>query len=177
MRRVAQALDTGHASLYVYVKDTADLHSALLDGLVGPIVKNLPPVSEDTWRDSVVQLLRDYYSVLATHPQVVLSTMKQPRNGPNHAALLEHVLELMSAGGISRRAAALVVDLLLLYPNALALEHPYTDEQSESWTPPDDLSTLPQIAAMGSRLRAGTPSERFRWTVSLILDGAQAARG
>src|ERR1700761_7653265 len=36
MRRVAQQLDTGHASLYVYVRDTADLHAQVLDALLAP---------------------------------------------------------------------------------------------------------------------------------------------
>src|SRR6185437_6867831 len=34
MRRVAQELDTGHASLYVYVRDTGDLHAQVLDALL-----------------------------------------------------------------------------------------------------------------------------------------------
>jgi len=37
MRRVAQALDTGPASLYVYVANTAALHAAVLDELIGSL--------------------------------------------------------------------------------------------------------------------------------------------
>src|SRR4051794_41785849 len=37
MRRVAQALDTGPASLYVYVANTAELHAAVLDELIGSL--------------------------------------------------------------------------------------------------------------------------------------------
>ena len=35
MRRLAQELDTGAASLYVYVRNTAELHAAVLDELLG----------------------------------------------------------------------------------------------------------------------------------------------
>ena len=35
MRRVAAELDTGPASLYVYVRDTEELHTAVLEELLG----------------------------------------------------------------------------------------------------------------------------------------------
>ncbi len=38
MRRIAAALDTGAASLYVYVRDTEDLHAQLLDALLADVV-------------------------------------------------------------------------------------------------------------------------------------------
>lgn len=37
MRRLAQELDTGPASLYVYVRNTAELHAAVLDELLGSV--------------------------------------------------------------------------------------------------------------------------------------------
>ena len=175
LRRVARELDTGHASLYVYIEDTADLHSAILDALIEPIAKMFPPVSAETWRADVIQLLHDYYGVLAAYPQVVQATMTVVKNGQNHMVLLERMLELLDAGGVSTRAAALVVDVLLLYPTALALEHPLSQAQTRAWTPPEDLEAYPVVESLAAPLRAGTPAERFQWTVSLILDGALSA--
>ena len=37
MRRLADELDTGAASLYVYVRNTAELHAAVLDELLGSV--------------------------------------------------------------------------------------------------------------------------------------------
>ena len=37
MRRLAQELDTGAASLYVYVRNTAELHAAMLEELLGQV--------------------------------------------------------------------------------------------------------------------------------------------
>ena len=42
MRRIATALDTGPASLYVYVSDTEDLHAQILDALLGPVTAAAP---------------------------------------------------------------------------------------------------------------------------------------
>src|SRR4051794_36220693 len=50
MRRLAQELDTGPASLYVYVANTAELHAAILEDLLGEV--DLRPVrAEGDWQD------------------------------------------------------------------------------------------------------------------------------
>src|SRR6201999_2785881 len=49
VRRLAQDLDTGPASLYVYFRNTAELHAAILDELLGTIPA---PVAGD-WRGPV----------------------------------------------------------------------------------------------------------------------------
>ena len=51
MRRIAQELDTGPASLYVYVRNTADLHVQILDALLSTVTS--PDILEGTWRDKV----------------------------------------------------------------------------------------------------------------------------
>src|ERR1700742_4061584 len=47
-RRLAQDLDTGPASLYVYFRNTAELHAAILDELLGTVPA--PPAAGD-WRE------------------------------------------------------------------------------------------------------------------------------
>src|SRR5258708_33807210 len=58
MRRIAEALDTGPASLYVYVRNTTDLHVHILDALLAAVTEPLP--AEGTWRDRLKQLLANY---------------------------------------------------------------------------------------------------------------------
>ncbi len=43
MRSVAAALDTGPASLYVYVRDVEDLHAQILDAQLAPVAAARPP--------------------------------------------------------------------------------------------------------------------------------------
>src|SRR6266571_6551958 len=54
MRRLAQELDTGPASLYVYVRNTAELHAAVLDELLGTIG---PAPAEGSWRERLERVL------------------------------------------------------------------------------------------------------------------------
>src|ERR1700683_1702799 len=53
MRRLATDLDTGPASLYVYVRNTAELHAAMLEELLSQV--DLSPVTAaGDWRDRLI---------------------------------------------------------------------------------------------------------------------------
>ena len=67
MRRLAQELDTGPASLYVYVSNTAELHAAILDERLGSV--DLTPVTaRGDWRERLETVLTSYTAVLFAHP-------------------------------------------------------------------------------------------------------------
>src|ERR1700744_1966845 len=63
MRRLAEQLDTGPASLYVYVRDTADLHAAVLEEMLGQ-VDLTPAAGAGDWRARLTEVLRSYLGVL-----------------------------------------------------------------------------------------------------------------
>src|SRR3954452_12488343 len=56
LRRLAQALDTGPASLYVYVANRDELHELLFDAAIGRI--ETEPVDAERWRDQLKALGR-----------------------------------------------------------------------------------------------------------------------
>src|ERR1700731_3285778 len=66
MRRLAQELDTGAASLYVYLRNTAELHAAMLEQLLGQV--DLGPVTEaGDWRDRLITILTSYPTIPFGH--------------------------------------------------------------------------------------------------------------
>src|ERR1700685_948240 len=67
MRRLAAELDPGPASLYVYVRNTAELHAAMLEELLGQI--DLSPVAAPgDWRERLIAVLTSYTAILFEHP-------------------------------------------------------------------------------------------------------------
>src|SRR5882757_9144875 len=89
MRRIAAVLDTGPASLYVYVRDTEDLHAQILDALLAGI----PDIDGATgWRGQVKALLRRYLSILFDHPELARMAMSTMPNGPNYLRFVERLL-------------------------------------------------------------------------------------
>ena len=81
MRRLAQELDTGPASLYVYVRNTAELHAAILDELLGAVDLG-PATAGGDWRSRLAQVLLSYTLVLYEHPSLARSALVARPSGP-----------------------------------------------------------------------------------------------
>ena len=66
MRRVAAALDTGPASLYVYVPGREGLFQAMLGRVVSTI--EFEPLDPSRWRAQLHTLLQRIHQALVDHP-------------------------------------------------------------------------------------------------------------
>ncbi|EMD29495.1 TetR/AcrR family transcriptional regulator [Amycolatopsis azurea] len=173
MRRLAQELDTGAASLYVYVRNTAELHAAILDELLGTIPT---PSPDGSWRDRLERLLTAYTTMLLEYPGLALSALVARPSGENYLALCENLLTLLVEGDVSPEQRAWGIDILLQYATATAAEH--ADEDSpEDWDAlaralrDADEATHPQIAAHAADLLTGRPAQRMSWGLQVLITG------
>ncbi len=176
MRRIAAALDTGAASLYVYVRNTEDLHAQVLDALLGAV--NLE-VGMGGWRERLAAVLSSYTEVLFTYPDLARMSMSTHPSGPNYLGLLDWLLALLREGGIPDADAAWGVDLLLSFATGTAVEHGHENPGKDG----DDFSALaeqiatvdasvfPHIARVGGELLSGTGDTRFRWGLDVLIAG------
>src|ERR1019366_8404752 len=116
----AQQLDTGAASLYVYVRNTAELHALMLDELLAGL--DLSPVTaEGNWRDRLVTVLWSYVRVLTEPPELAQSALVTRPSGPGYLNLVDGLLALLDAG-VSADRASWAVDLLLHFATSTAAE-------------------------------------------------------
>lgn len=142
MRRLAQELDTGPASLYVYVAGTAELHAAILEDLLGEV--DLAAAADDgDWRDRLAQVLLSYTRVLFDHPGLAHSALVARPSGPHYFALVETVLSLLHEGA---------------YPTG---RRPGGWTYSSRWPPPPPPNS-PPARAIPARRATTTRSSR-RW--------------
>jgi AcrR family transcriptional regulator len=184
MRRVAQALDTGPASLYVYLANTAELHSAVLDELLG----TLPDERSGAWNEQLEALLRSYADVLFAHPGLARSALVLRPTGPNAVRLYDRVLGLLLDGGVAADRAAWGVDLLLQYVTGNAAEHSAPtpgdiDAPEDSEAEMDVLAralraatpeTTPHIARHVDLVLSGQPTQRVTWAIQALIVGIAA---
>ncbi|MFI9452031.1 TetR/AcrR family transcriptional regulator [Amycolatopsis sp. NPDC052450] len=173
MRRLAQELDTGAASLYVYVRNTAELHAAILDELLGTIAQ---PPPEGDWRDRLEQLLTGYTSTLLEYPGLALSALVARPSGENYLGLVENLLALLAEGGVPPERRAWGIDILLQHATATAAEHAEQDSPDD-WDAlaravrDADETTHPQIAAHAADLLTGRPEQRMSWGLRVLITG------
>jgi AcrR family transcriptional regulator len=183
MRAVAAELDTGPASLYVYVRDTEELHAAVLEELLGTSgLLDQPTDAAEPWRDQVVDLLMRYTELLFAYPSVARATAFTRPVGPHYIRLVERLLAALVAGGVPRQEAAWGVDLLLQQAETTAAEQ---GSRTPGEQADDDAALaaaiqavvaanapdLPTIVAVGEDLISGEGRQRGRWALEVIVSG------
>ncbi len=188
MRRVAAELDTGAASLYVYVSNRDELLRGMLDRVTGQIF----PVKPDKrrWRKQVLDLLDAIREGLETYPGLATVLPEEPTAMDSAMTSLDNLLGLLVIGGIGPQDAAWAVDNLMLIVTATAseadvrkaagmhLDGDFIERLRSTFAgmPPEEY---PNIVAHADELVSGDAAERFHFAVDTFLDGlvARSARG
>jgi len=190
MRRVAAALDTGAASLYVYVSGREGLLQAMLDRVTATIELEAPNPSR--WRAQLHSLLERMRQALLAHPGMAALTLADPPTTETVLLLAENLLGILLAGGLDPQDAVWACDILVLLVTAVASEddvrrargrsddgnrREHVDELYRTFAglPPD---RFPLIATHAAQMVAGDGDERFRFAIDVVVDGvaARAAR-
>ncbi|TDV57496.1 TetR/AcrR family transcriptional regulator [Actinophytocola oryzae] len=179
MRRLAQELDTGAASLYVYVANTAELHAAILDELLGEVDLDTEARDGD-WRDRVEAVLTSYMRVLFAHPALARMALSARPSGRHFLRLAERLLALQVEGDVPPARAAWGVDILLQLATASVAEHATQAQSGDSEADWDALtrairevpaSTHPHLHALGASVLGGSPQDRLTWGLRVVIDG------
>lgn len=190
MRRVAAALDTGAASLYVYVRNRDELLRAMLDRVAGTVTRSAP--EPERWRQQVHDLLGGFREALEEFPGLASALPGEPLVSENALAGIENLLGILLAGGIIAQDAAWACDILMLIVTATAAEadvrraggHTSEADRDEAVARMRDTfaglsaERFPLIVRHASPLVSGAGDERFRFAVDALLDGlvARASR-
>ncbi|MEU4156422.1 TetR/AcrR family transcriptional regulator [Actinoplanes sp. NPDC026670] len=120
MRRLAQALDTGPASLYVYVTDRDELMAHVHDLALATV--ETPGPADGDWRARLELLVNRTITTLGSHDDIALVAITRVPTGPNALRLLEATMTLLRAGGVDDDLCPWAADLLDQYVTSSALE-------------------------------------------------------
>jgi AcrR family transcriptional regulator len=186
MRRLAQALDTGPASLYVYVANRGELWELLFDAAIAAV--ETEPTDPERWREQLHALAARIVDVMAVrYPGIAKLAMTHIPSGENAMRITESMLSLLKAGGVSDQAAAYAADLLSTYVNAIAYEHStYRDVHEDPEHELHEVARLaerfgtlsaeryPTLAALGPKMTYGDGDERFALGLDVLINGLLA---
>jgi AcrR family transcriptional regulator len=186
MRRVASALDTGAASLYVYVSGREGLLQAMLDRVTASV--ELEPPDPARWRAQLHTLLQRMHQALIDHPGIAALTIGDPPTTETILLVTENLLGILLAGGLDPQDAAWGCDILVLLVTGTAHEdemrrprdgtaHGFNEEKVDAiyktfvGLPPE---RFPLISAHATEMVAGNGEERFRFAIDVLVDGLVA---
>jgi AcrR family transcriptional regulator len=181
MRRIAAELSTGAASLYVYVRDTEDLHAAVLDHLLAGVRASRP---RGDWQARLRSTLLKYAAVLFERPALARMALAAPMTGDNYLAIVDRLLGYLFEGGVGEREAAWAIDLLLLVATASAAEHATWRgsaragaelAQLERILRGADPRTHPNVARAKDELMTGG-GHRLGWHIGTVIRGLDRDR-
>jgi AcrR family transcriptional regulator len=186
MRRVATALDTGAASLYVYVANRDALLAEMLDRVTAVVALEAPDPAR--WREQMHALLGRMRESFLAYPGTAALALADPPVTGSVLIAAENLLATLSAGGFSPRDAAWSCDILVLLVQAVASEDDARADGGKHFSGEVEalrarLETLPadrfpMLRTHAADMVSGDRDERFHFAIDVLLDGvlARAAR-
>jgi AcrR family transcriptional regulator len=175
MRKLAQELDAGAASLYWHVGDKEELLSLLLDRIVGE--QKIPDPDPEHWQEQVREMAREARELFRSHRDSARLSMGRIPTGPNSLPVMERTLGVLAAAALPPRLIAFAADLIPLYIGAFAFEESIGAANPEQFAaylrslPPEDF---PVITALADDLVAGDADERFEFGLEVLIAGIEA---
>ncbi|MDF5752348.1 TetR/AcrR family transcriptional regulator C-terminal domain-containing protein [Spongiactinospora sp. TRM90649] len=187
MRRVAQELGTGPASLYAHVANKDELLDLLYDRVLGEV--ETPEADPERWLEQMRELAVHIFDVLGAHADIAKVAIANIPSGPNALRVAEAEMAIMIKGGVPPRIASWMLDRLNLYIAADVYEgalyqarrrasgkdigdfmHDYFAQIGDYYrTLPKDR--FPMMAGHVDDLLEGGGNVRFEFGLDLLLSG------
>ncbi|MGH2896757.1 MAG: TetR/AcrR family transcriptional regulator [Solirubrobacteraceae bacterium] len=185
MRRLASELDTGPASLYVYIRSRDELLNQLLERVGGMVPLEQPDPAR--WREQVHRLARGLLEAMEAHRGIARVAVANVPTGEQSLLVADNLFGLLLAGGITPQDAAWACDILPLITTSLAVETAvYEERGDEPGAVGDELQQVfsalsperfPHLTRHTAELTSGSGDERFRFAIDAFLDGLVARVG
>jgi AcrR family transcriptional regulator len=157
MRRLAEELGTGAASLYWHVGSKDGLLDLVLDQIIGE--GQVPDPDPPRWREQLKDVARAQRALSLRHPYIVRISIGRIPMGPNALRYSERVLAILRAGGLPPHLAVQGYLLLIATVNGFTV-----DETGVEDTPPptgSDPASLQEAADMARDYIASLPAGQF----------------
>lgn len=183
MRRLADALGTGAASLYWHVSGRGQLFEMVVDRLVERM--GSPDLAGAEWTDKVRDWARKVRAAGLEHPWLTAPEADIFPTGPNVLAQTEVLLGALRSGGVPDRVAAVAVHVLPLFVTAFVRDEvqglaghdappEQVIEQIAAYLAALPADRFPNFHAVGPHMTTTDWDDRFEVALELIVAGLAA---
>ena len=191
MRRLADELGAGAASLYWHVGSKDGLLDLVLDEIIGE--QQVPDPDPAKWREQVKGVARRQRLVTLRHPYVVRISIGRIPMGPNALRYSERVLAILRAGGLPPHLAVQGYLLLIATVNGFTVDETGVEDGSAPDRDPaalqqaanmarDYIASLPaglfpNMTGLADEFALADPDERFELLIDIFVDGLARRSG
>ena len=178
MRRVADALGTGPASLYWHVGSKDGLLDLVFEEVIGE--QQVPDADPACWQDQLKDVAHTMRATILRHRDIVRISIGRVPMGPNALRYSDRVLAILRAGGASDQLAVLGHHLLISIVNGFTV-----DETGDGGQPvPEAIAAMtrdylaslppgqfPNLVALADHFAISDQDLRFEVLIDLFVDG------
>src|SRR6478752_8386346 len=185
MRRVADELGAGAASLYWHVGSKDGLLDLVLDEIIGE--QQVPDPEPERWQEQLKEVARTQRRTSLRHPYVVRISIGRIPMGPNALQYSERVLAILRAGGLPPRLAVQGYLLLIATVNGFTMDETGVEDGGTPDRDPAHLqetadmardyiaslptNLFPNMTSLASEFALADPDERFELLLDIFVDG------
>ncbi|GAA2414939.1 TetR family transcriptional regulator ActII [Actinomadura vinacea] len=186
MRRIAQELGTGPASLYAHVANKDELLEDVLDRIAAEVA--LPEPDPARWQEQLKEVAREIRAMYRRHGDIARASLGKIPTSPNVLRIAECELALMRAGGVPPKIAGLAVDRFAQMIDADCIEGTVLAGKSPEGQDPHEFyaafvpqvrayfealpaERFPNIVAMAGELTGGDDDDRFEFGLDIMVRG------
>lgn len=186
MRRVAEELDTGAASLYWHVGSKDGLLDLVMEEVIGDM--EVPDPDPERWEEQLREVAREMRATILRHRDIVRVSIGRIPMGPNALRLNERVLAILRTGGIPDELAVQSFLLLISVVNGFTMDETgYVEEPPETAPPMDEAAEMvrgylgslppdqfPNVIEVADHFAITDQDARFELLLDLFVDGLAA---
>ncbi|MET8833202.1 TetR/AcrR family transcriptional regulator [Micromonospora sp. NPDC004540] len=181
MRRLAQELETGPASLYAHVANKDELLDLVYDMVLSEV--EIPEPDPDRWAEQVKEYLRSLRKVFRSHRDLARVSLSRIPLGPNGVVGMERTMALLRAGGLPDDIAAYAGDLVTSFVTTETLDDAFPTGDTDTGTVQayvaqirDYLTSLPpqrfpHLVQMAGPITSLDSERRFELGMEIIVRG------
>jgi len=183
LRMLAEALESGTATLYRHFPGKDEILAHVLDKIFGEVRVPAEVMTGLSWREAAAVAAQTFYEVLCRHPNAMPLLVAQVPVGPNSLLAREKAIALFLGYGFSVGLSARAFTALGHYSIGFAIQQhgPGTARPEDQIHLRDyyrslDPALYPATAAAAEDLTCMPLREEFQFGLNLLLDGLELAR-
>jgi AcrR family transcriptional regulator len=170
MRRVADELDTGAASLYWHVGSKDGLLDLVFDEVIGEQLEEVPDPDPKHWQEQFKEVARTARATIRRHRDIVEISIGRVPLGPNALRYSERVLAILRAGGVPDKLAVQGYLLMFSLVNGFTMDEVGYEAETEAGAAPP----LDEGAEMVGGYLGSLPADQFPNVIEVAAHFADA---